>query len=92
MNKKELVEKVAAATEGSQAQAGAALDAVLTEIATALEAGDQVTLPGFGTFEVRERSARSGRNPQTGEAIEIAASKAPAFKPAAALKRSVNPE
>jgi len=90
MNKKELVEKVAAATESSQTEAGAALDAVLTAIGTALEAGEQVALPGFGTFEVRERSARSGRNPQTGEAIEIAASKAPAFKPAAALKRSVN--
>jgi DNA-binding protein HU-beta len=90
MNKKELVEKVAAATESSQAEAGAALDAVLNAIGTALEAGEQVTLPGFGTFEVRERSARSGRNPQTGAAIEIAASKAPAFKPAAALKRSVN--
>jgi DNA-binding protein HU-beta len=90
MNKKELVETVAKATDSSQAQAGAAVDAVVEAITSELKGGGSVTLPGFGTFEVRERSAREGRNPQTGETMQIAASKAPAFKAGAQLKRSVN--
>jgi len=74
----------------TNAQADAAVEAVLTSITNAVAGGDKVTLPGFGTFEVRERAARSGRNPQTGEAMEIAASKSAAFKPASALKQSLN--
>lgn len=92
MNKKELVEQVANATGTSQSAAGDAVDAVVAAVTGALKSGDSVTLPGFGTFEVRERSAREGRNPQTGESISIAASKAPAFKAGAALKRTVNGE
>jgi len=90
MNKRELTDRVAEAAGLSKTDAGTALDAVLDTIADALVSGDSVTLPGFGTFEVRSRAARSGRNPQTGETMEIAASKAPAFKAGAALKRSVN--
>jgi DNA-binding protein HU-beta len=90
MNKRELTDRVAEASGLSKTDAGTALDAVLDTIADALVSGDSVTLPGFGTFEVRSRAARSGRNPQTGETMEIAASKAPAFKAGAALKRSVN--
>ena len=62
---------------------------MLDSISSALAGGDKVALTGFGTFEVRERSARQGRNPQTGESIEIAASKAPAFKAGTALKKAV---
>jgi DNA-binding protein HU-beta len=90
MNKRELTDRIAEASGLSKTDAGSALDAALDTIAGALVSGDSVTLPGFGTFEVRNRSARSGRNPQTGETMEIAASKAPAFKAGAALKRSVN--
>ena len=92
MNKRELIDRVAEASGLSKTDAGTALDAVLDTIADALVSGDSVTLPGFGTFEVRSRAARSGRNPQTGETMEIAASKAAAFKAGAALKRSVNDE
>ncbi len=63
-----------------------AVDAIFETISEALKEGDKVQLIGFGNFEVRERSARKGRNPQTGEEIEIAASKVPAFKPGKALK------
>jgi DNA-binding protein HU-beta len=90
MNKGELIDRVAEASGLTKTDAGTALDAVLDTIADALVSGDSVTLPGFGTFEVRSRAARSGRNPQTGETMEIAASKAAAFKAGAALKRSVN--
>ena len=90
MNKKELVASVADKAGVDNKAAEAALDAVFDAISGALVAGDKVAVPGFGTFEVRERSARTGRNPQTGETIDIAASKAPAFKPASALKQSVN--
>ncbi len=90
MNKRELVQAVANETGLSQAAAEGALDAVVSGISSALAAGDKIALPGFGTFEVRDRAARNGRNPQTGESIAIAASKAPAFKPASALKQSVN--
>ena len=90
MNKRELVEAVAESTGQTKSGAEGALDAIVDAISGALAAGDKVTLPGFGTFEVRERAARSGRNPQTGEAMEIAASRSAAFKPASALKQSLN--
>lgn len=90
MNKTELRDAVAEATDLSAAQADKVLNAVLDTITSALSSGDKVTLPGFGTFETRERSARQGRNPQTGETIDIAASTAPAFKPGAQLKQAVS--
>ncbi|KAA1373666.1 HU family DNA-binding protein [Aeromicrobium fastidiosum] len=89
MNKNELIAHVADKTGSSKADAGAALDAVLDGIADQLAEGNQVVLAGFGTFETRDRAARTGRNPQTGESIDIAASTSAAFKPAAALKRKV---
>lgn len=89
MNKRNLIDAVVTETALDPVAAEAALDAVVGAITGALAQGDRVTLPAFGTFEVRARAARNGRNPQTGEPISIAASKAPAFKPAAALKRAV---
>ena len=89
MNKTELRDAVAEASGLSAAQADKALNAVLDSITSALVSGDKVTLPGFGTFETRDRAARQGRNPQTGETIEIAASTAPAFKAGAQLKQAV---
>lgn len=90
MNKRDLVDAVATSSNLDRRSAESAIDAAIAAISGALAAGDKVTLPGFGTFEVRERNARTGRNPQTGETIQIAASKAPAFKPATALKTAVN--
>lgn len=90
MNRKDLVEAVAATTGQTQAEADASLAAVLDAITRAVAAGDRVTLPGFGTFERRERAARTGRNPQTGETMEIAAGVSPAFKPAAGFKQAVS--
>ena len=75
MNKADLIDSVADATDMSKAEAGRALDAVLNGIAGALSQGDSVALVGFGTFNVRERAARMGRNPATGATIQIAASK-----------------
>ena len=89
MNRTDIRDAVARDAELTVAQADAALSAVLDAVSQALGQGEKVTIPGFGTFETRERSARTGRNPQTGEAIEIAASVAPAFKPASALKKLV---
>ncbi|WP_064198995.1 HU family DNA-binding protein [Brevibacillus brevis] len=89
MNKTELIAKVAETTELTKKDATKAVDAVLDAIADALKTGDKVQLIGFGNFEVRERAARKGRNPQTGEEIEISATKVPAFKPAKALKELV---
>lgn len=89
MNKRMLVETVARRAEMNLTAAEAALDALVEAIGAALAAGDKVVVPGFGTFEVRQRAARTGRNPRTGEPLEIAASKAPAFKPATALKHAV---
>ncbi len=89
MNRTDLVGTVARETGLTAVQAEAALGAALSGIVAAVAAGDRVSLPGFGTFEARERAARSGRNPQTGEALEIPASVAPAFKPAAAFKQAV---
>ncbi|AZK47168.1 MULTISPECIES: HU family DNA-binding protein [Paenibacillus] len=89
MNKSDLVNQVAESTELSKKDATKAVDAVFEAISTALQNGDKVQLVGFGNFEVRERSARKGRNPQTGEEIEIPASKIPAFKPGKALKDGI---
>lgn len=90
MNKAELIDAVADSTDLSKADATRAVDAVLDSVTGALKKGEQVSLVGFGTFEVRERAARQGRNPQTGATIQIAASKAPAFKAGKALKDAVN--
>lgn len=90
MNKTELVAKVAEVAELSKKDATSAVDAIFSSITEALQGGDKVQLVGFGTFEVRERAARKGRNPQTGAEIDIAASKVPAFKPGKALKDAVN--
>ncbi len=90
MNKKELADAIAAKTDSSGAAAERAVNAVLEIISDTLKKEDSLTLPGFGTFEVRERAARTGRNPQTGEELKIAASKVAAFKPGAALKAGVN--
>ena len=89
MNKNEIATRVSEAADLTSAQASAALDAVLDAVADAVARGEKVALAGFGTFEARGRSARSGRNPQTGEALEIAATTVPAFKPATAFKRRV---
>lgn len=90
MNKSELVDAVSDAAQLSKADAGRAVDAFISSVATALKGGDSVTIVGFGTFQVRERAARSGRNPKTGDTITIAASKNPAFKAGKALKDAVN--
>ena len=89
MNKAELIEAVADATDTSIAEASRTLDAVLDSIAGALSNGDSVALVGFGTFNVRERAARMGRNPATGETIQIAASKGVGFKAGKRLKDSL---
>ncbi|HHJ14308.1 MAG TPA: HU family DNA-binding protein [Gammaproteobacteria bacterium] len=90
MNKAELIDAVASAADLSRAEATRAVDAVIDTITETLRKGDSVALVGFGTFEVRERAARAGRNPQTGEPIQIKASKAPAFKAGKAFKDAVN--
>ena len=86
----DIEEAIATETGLSGAQADQALSAVLDTITATLAKGEKVTLPGFGTFETRERSAREGRNPQTGETMQIAASTAPAFKAGSALKKAVS--
>ncbi len=90
MNKTDLVNAVAASAELTKKDAAAAVDAVFGAIEGALVKGDKVQLIGFGTFEVRERAAKEGRNPRTGETIKIAASKVPAFKAGKALKDAVS--
>ncbi|HHQ4716264.1 TPA: nucleoid-associated protein HU-beta [Aeromonas veronii] len=90
MNKSQLIDKIADGADISKAAAGRALDAFIDAVGEALKEGDQVALVGFGTFAVRERAARSGRNPQTGATIGIAAGKVPAFKAGKALKDAVN--
>lgn len=90
MNKSELIDAVAVGADISKAAAGRALDAMIEAVANALKNGDQVNLVGFGTFAVRERAARSGRNPRTGETITIKAAKNPSFKAGKALKDAVN--
>lgn len=90
MNKSELIEAVAASADIPKAAAGRAVDAVVEAITGALKEGGQVALVGFGTFSVKERAARTGRNPQTGAPIEIAAANIPSFKAGKALKDAVN--
>ena len=90
MNKTQLIEAVAAKTDLTKKQAEAAVNATIASVIEALKAGDKVQLVGFGTFEVKERAARTGRNPQTGATIEIAASKAPAFSAGKEFKDAVN--
>lgn len=90
MNKSELIDAIAAAADLSKADAGRALDATIEAITGALKQNDTVSLIGFGSFQVKERSAREGRNPKTGETIKIAASKVPSFKAGKALKDAVN--
>ena len=80
MNKTELIDAVAQATDLSKVSAGKAVDAVLATIGKSLRSGDAVVLTGFGTFSIRERPARTGHNPKTGEQMEIKASKTPVFK------------
>lgn len=89
MNKSDLVNQVAEACNLTKKDAAQAVDAVFDSITESLKSGEKVQLIGFGNFEVRERAARKGRNPQTGAEIDIAASKVPAFKPGKALKDSV---
>ena len=90
MNKSQLIDKIADGADISKASASRALDSFVDAITGALKEGDQVALVGFGSFVVRERSARTGRNPQTGATIDIAAAKVPAFKAGKALKDAVN--
>lgn len=90
MNKAEFTSAVADGAEMSKADAGRAVDAVIDVIKKALKKGETITLVGFGTFSVRKRAAREGRNPQTGDTIKIKASKNPAFKAGKALKDAVN--
>jgi DNA-binding protein HU-beta len=89
MNRSELVAAVADRAGLTPQQAQSALDATVEAIVTAVAGGAKVALPGFGTFEPRERGARTGRNPQTGATIEIPATRAPAFKPGAQFKERV---
>ena len=90
MNKTDLIDAIASSAELNKKQAKAALEATLEAITNSLKAGDTVQLIGFGTFKVNSRSARTGRNPQTGAEIKIAASKVPAFVSSKALKDAVN--
>jgi|TARA_B110000503_G_C7136229_1_gene408941 DNA-binding protein HU-beta len=90
VNKSELIDAVAAAADLSKAAAGRALDAMVDSVTGALKDGDQVVLVGFGTFSVKDRAARTGRNPQTGAPIEIKAARVPSFKAGKALKDAVN--
>lgn len=90
MNKSQLIKNIAASANLTQAQATAALQALETSIIDELANGGEVVLTGFGTFKVTERAARTGRNPKTGESLEIAASKVPSFKAGKALKEAVN--
>ena len=90
MNKAELINAIAEHANLSKADVGRGLDALIKTIETTLKAGDAITLVGFGTFAVKDRSERMGRSPQTGQEIKIAAAKVPSFKPGKALKDAVN--
>lgn len=90
MNKSELIEAMATHADLTKVDAGKALDAFCETITVAMRKNEDVALVGFGTFTMRERAARTGRNPATGETIEIAASKSVGFKPGKALKDAVN--
>ena len=89
MNKTELIAAAAAEANVSKKEAAAVIDAAIAAVTASLKKGEKIQLIGFGTFEVREREARKGKNPKTGEVIEIAATKGPAFKAGAALKNAV---
>ncbi|MDQ4099878.1 MAG: HU family DNA-binding protein [Chloroflexota bacterium] len=90
MRKQELVHSVAQATGQSEAQAAKSVNAVFETIQSSLASGEEVTVSGFGSFRVVERSARQGRNPQTGDSMTIAARKSPVFRPGTQLKRAVD--
>lgn len=90
MNKSDLIEKIATGADISKAAAGRALDSFVESVTVALAEGDDVALVGFGTFKVTDRAARTGRNPQTGAEIQIAAAKVPGFKAGKALKDACN--
>jgi len=90
VNKAELIDAVAENADISKAAATRAVDTVLESITTSLQKGEQVALIGFGTFSVKDRAARTGRNPRTGEPLEIPAAKVPSFKAGKALKDAVN--
>jgi DNA-binding protein HU-beta len=90
VNKSELIDAIAAGADISKASAGRALDSALDAITGALKNGDQVSLVGFGTYAVKHRAARAGRNPQTGAEIQIKAANVPSFKAGKALKDAVN--
>ena len=90
MNKSDLIAAVAAKTGETKKNAEASINAVIDVIAETLAKGDKIQLVGFGSFEVRSRAARKGRNPQTGKEMKIAAKKAPVFKAGKALKDAVN--
>lgn len=90
MNKSELVDAIADGADISKASAGRALDSAIDTITAALKNGDQVSLVGFGTYSVKHRAARTGRNPQTGAEIQISAANVPSFKAGKALKDAVN--
>lgn len=90
MNKSQLIDKISENADLSKASAGRALDAIIEAVSDSLKGGDHVQLVGFGTFSVRDRSARTGRNPQTGAEIQIPAAKVPGFKAGKALKDAVN--
>ena len=90
MNKKGLIDAMAAKTGSSKVDAERAIVALIEVISDALKKGDSLSLPGFGSFGIRERNARTGRNPKTGEELAIAASRVPTFKPGAAFKAALN--
>jgi DNA-binding protein HU-beta len=90
VNKSELIDAIAVAADMPKSAAGRALDAAVEAITEALKSGDSVSLMGFGTFAVKPRPARTGRNPRTGEELQIAASIVPGFKPGKALRDAVN--
>ena len=90
MNKTDLIKAVASKTAMTQEAVSKTLDGILSEVTASLQSGDAVTLPGFGTFKVSLRAARQGRNPRTGETIQIKASKMPSFSAGKTLKESLN--
>ncbi|MBV4366061.1 nucleoid-associated protein HU-beta [Erwinia sp. BNK-24-b] len=90
MNKSQLIDNIAASADISKAAAGRVLDAFIEAVTDSLKAGDEVALVGFGTFSVRDRAERTGRNPQTGKEITIPAGKVPGFRAGKALKDAVN--
>lgn len=90
MNKADFIEAIADNAEMTKADAGRAVDAMIAAVTKALKKGDTVTLVGFGTFSVRKRGARTGRNPRTGDTIKIKAAKVPKFRPGKGLKDAIN--